>query len=84
MAIALIVRTDMLGFLSRQALPESLLRDSLRQIHVAEAMPSFASGIFARSDTPLTQVAGEMAKAVAAVARTLARSWRDERGPGQA
>jgi LysR family transcriptional regulator of abg operon len=82
-AIALIEKTDMLGFLSRQALPESLLGDSLRQIQVAEAMPTFASGIFARSDTPLTQAAGEMARAVAAVARTLVRSWHDERGPGQ-
>ena len=82
-AIALVARTDMLGFLSRQALPEPVLRDSLRQIQVAEAMPSFVSGIFARSDTPLTQVAAEMAKAVAAAARTLVRSWRDQREPGQ-
>jgi DNA-binding transcriptional LysR family regulator len=81
-AIALIAKTDMLGFLSRQAIPEPLLGDSLRQIQVAEAMPSCVSGIFARSDTPLTQVAGEMAKAVAAAARTLVRSWRDEQGPG--
>lgn len=82
-AIALVARTDMLGFLSRQALPEPVLRDSLRQIQVVEAMPSFVSGIFARSDTPLTQVAAEMAKAVAAAARTLVRSWRDQREPGQ-
>lgn len=82
-AIALVAKTDMLGFLSRQALPESVLRDSLRQIQVAEAMPSFVSGIFARSDTPFTQVAAEMAKAVAAAARALVRSWREQCEPGQ-
>lgn len=83
MATALIEKTDMLGFLSRQALAGSLMCGSLRQIQVAEALPSFVSGMFARSDTPLTQVAAEMAKAVAAAARTLVRSWRDEREPGQ-
>jgi hypothetical protein len=73
----------MLGFLSIQAIPESLLHKSLEQIQVTDTLPSFVSGIFARSDTPLTQVAGEMAKAVAAAARSLVRSWRDQGEPGQ-
>jgi DNA-binding transcriptional LysR family regulator len=82
-AVALIEKTDMLGFLSRQALPDPLLHESLQQVHLTEALPSFVSGIFTRSDTPLTQVAAEMANAVTAAARTLVRSWRDERAPEQ-
>src|SRR5260221_7608135 len=73
-AIGLITKSDMLGFLSRQALPESILRDFLQQIPVAEPMPSFIVGMFTRADTPLTQVAGAMAKAFTAAARALARS----------
>jgi hypothetical protein len=73
-AIGLITKTDMLGFLSRQALPESILRDFLQQIPVAESMPSFIVGIFTRADTPLTQVAGAMAKAFTAAVRTPACS----------
>ena len=73
-AIALLVKTDMLGFLARQAVAESILRDFLQQIPVAESMPSFVSGMFTRADTPLTQLAAAMAKAVTATARALARS----------
>lgn len=42
----------MLGFLARQALAESVLRDFLQEIPVAESMPSFISGMFTRADTP--------------------------------
>jgi DNA-binding transcriptional LysR family regulator len=73
-AIELLAKTDMLGFLSRRATAGSILRDSLQQIPVAEAMPSFIVGMFTRADAPLTQLAGAMAKAVTAVARALARS----------
>ena len=72
-AFALLVKTDMLGFLARQALAESILRDFLQEIPVAEAMPSFVSGMFTRADTPLTQLAGAMASALTVAARTLAR-----------
>jgi DNA-binding transcriptional LysR family regulator len=72
-AIGLITKTDMLGFLSRQALGESILRDFLQQIPVAEPMPSFIVGMFTRADTPLTQLAGAMAKAITAAARALVR-----------
>ncbi len=73
-AIGLIAKTDMLGFLSRQLLAESILGDFLQEIPVAESLPSFIVGMFTRTDTPLTQVAGAMAKAVTAAARELARS----------
>jgi LysR family transcriptional regulator of abg operon len=73
-AIGLIAKTDMLGFLSRQLLTESILGDFLREIPVSESLPSFVVGMFTRADTPLTQVAGAMARAVTATARALARS----------
>ena len=67
-AIRLIAKTDMVGFLARQLLSDPLLRD-LREIPVAEPLPSFAVGMFTRTGTPLTQVAAAMAKAVIAAAR---------------
>jgi LysR family transcriptional regulator of abg operon len=67
-AIRLIAKTDMIGFLARQLLSDPLLRD-LREIPVAEPLPSFAVGMFTRTGTPLTQVAAAMAKAVIAAAR---------------
>lgn len=73
-AMGLLAKTDLLGLLSRQLLADSVLREYLQQIPVAEPMPSFVSGMFLRADTPLTQVAGAMAKAVTAAARALARS----------
>jgi LysR family transcriptional regulator of abg operon len=68
-AIRLIAKTDMLGFLVRQLLFDPLLGDLLREIPVAEPLPSFAVGIFTRTGTPLTQVAATMARAVIAAAR---------------
>jgi LysR family transcriptional regulator, regulator of abg operon len=73
-AIGLLAKTDMLGLLSRQLLAESMLRGFLQQIPVAASMPSFIVGMFTRADTPLTQLAGAMAKAATAAARALARS----------
>jgi DNA-binding transcriptional LysR family regulator len=67
-AIRLIAKTDMIGFLAHQLLSDPLLRD-LREIPVAEPLPSFAVGMFTRTGTPLTQVAAAMAKAVIAAAR---------------
>jgi len=68
-AIRLIAKTDMLGFLVRQLLSDPLLGNLLREIPVAEPLPSFAVGMFTRTVTPLTQVAAAMAKAVIAAAR---------------
>jgi DNA-binding transcriptional LysR family regulator len=73
-AIGLIAKTDMLGFLSRQLLSESILGDFLQEIPVVESMPSFIVGMFTRADTPLTQIAGAMAKALTAAARALTRA----------
>jgi LysR family transcriptional regulator, regulator of abg operon len=81
-AIGLIAKTDMVGFLSKQLLADSILGDFLTEIPVAEPLPSFAVGMFTRTGTPLTQVAGAMAKAVIAVAR--ARTSRPEDAGDQA
>jgi LysR family transcriptional regulator of abg operon len=72
-AIRLIAKTDMLGFLVRQLLSDPLLGDLLREIPVAEPLPSFAVGIFTRTGAPLTHVAAAMAKAVIAAARPAGR-----------
>ena len=73
-AIRLIAETDMLGFLVRQLLSDPLLGDLLREIPVAEPLPSFAVGMFTRTGTPLTQVAAAMAEAVIHAARPAGRS----------
>ena len=78
-AIGLIAKSDMLGFLSRQLLSDSILGDFLREIPVAEPLPSFAVGMFTRTGTPLTQAAAAMAKAVISVARS--RAARVEEAP---
>src|SRR5215467_12650873 len=75
-AIGLIAKSDMIGFLSKQLLADSILGDFLCEVPVAEPLPSFAVGMFTRSGTPLTQVGAGMAKAVVAAAR--ARTSRIE------
>src|SRR5262249_49587073 len=75
-AIGLIAKSDMIGFLSRQLLADSILGDFLREIPVTAPLPSFAVGMFTRSGTPLTQAGAAMAKAVIAAAR--ARTTRTE------
>src|SRR5262249_38648286 len=82
-AIGLIAKSDMIGFLSRQLLSDSILGDFLVEIPVCEPLPSFAVGMFTRSGTPLTQAGAAMAKAVIAAAR--ARTSRiEEPSPAQA
>jgi len=73
-AIGLIAKTDMVGFLSRQLLAESILGDFLREIPVAEPLPSYSVGMFTRTGTPLTQAARAMSNAVVAAARARTRS----------
>lgn len=75
-AIGLIVKTDMVGFLARQLLADSLLGDLLREIRVSEPLPSFSVGLFTRTGTPLTQAAQAMAREIIAVARARARSTK--------
>jgi|SRR5882672_8590433 len=79
-AIGLIAKSDMVGFLSRQLLADSILGDFLLEIPVTEPLPSFAVGMFTRIGTPLTQVASAMAKAVIAAAH--ARTTPPEEGNG--
>jgi len=71
-AIGLLAKSDMIGFLTRQSLSDSILGDFLAEIPVAEPLPSFAVGLFTRTGTPLTQAASAMAKAVIAAARARA------------
>jgi DNA-binding transcriptional LysR family regulator len=82
-AIGLIAKSDMIGFLSRQLLADSILGDFLTEVPVVEPLPSFAVGMFTRTGTPLTQVAGAMAKALISVARSRA-SRIEEPAPVQA
>jgi DNA-binding transcriptional LysR family regulator len=73
-AIGLIAKTDMVGFLSRQLLAESILGNFLREIPVSEPLPSYAVGLFTRTGTPLTQAAAAMANAIIEAARTRTRA----------
>jgi DNA-binding transcriptional LysR family regulator len=70
--VALLAKTDMLGFMQRRTLGEPFGRGVLQEIPVAESMPSVTAGIFTRADTPLTRAAAAMVKAASAVARGLA------------
>jgi LysR family transcriptional regulator, regulator of abg operon len=71
-AVAMLAKTDMLGIMSRRMLTDTLTRDFIQQIVVAEPMPSYTVGVFARADPPLTPLAAAMAKAATAAARQLA------------
>jgi DNA-binding transcriptional LysR family regulator len=82
-AIGLIAKSDMVGFLSRQLLSDSILGDFLTEVPVTEPLPSFAVGLFTRTGTPLTQVGAAMAKAVISVARSRAARLEDA-APAQA
>lgn len=72
--VALLARTDMVGFMQRRLLMEPFARDFLQAIPVAEPMPSVTGGLYTRADTPLTRTAAAMVKAVVAVSREIARS----------
>jgi DNA-binding transcriptional LysR family regulator len=67
--VALLGRSEMLGFLQRRTLAAAPV---LQEIALAESLPSVTAGIFTRADTPPTRVAAAMAKAATAVARGLA------------
>jgi len=73
-AIGMLAGTDMLGIMSRRLIKDSFAREFLRQIDVAEPMPSYTGGMFTRADSPLTPLAAAIAKAVTTAARALARS----------
>jgi DNA-binding transcriptional LysR family regulator len=71
--VALLAKTDMLGFMQRRLLGQPFARDFLQVIPVAEPMPSVTAGMYTRADTPLTRTAAAMAKAIVAAARHLVR-----------
>ena len=71
-AIGLIAKSDMVGFLSRQLLAESILGEFLQVVPVAEPLPSYSVGMFTRTGTPLTQAASAMASAIVAASRARA------------
>jgi DNA-binding transcriptional LysR family regulator len=71
--VALLAKTDMLGFMQRRMLAEPFARDFLQAIPVAEPMPSVTVGMYTRADTPLTRTASAMVKAVIAASRNVAR-----------
>jgi LysR family transcriptional regulator, regulator of abg operon len=73
-AVAVLAKTDMVGIMSRRMLTDTLTRDFLQQIPVADPMPAYTVGMFTRLDPPLTPLAAAMAKAATAAARRLARS----------
>jgi LysR family transcriptional regulator, regulator of abg operon len=70
--VALLANSDMIGLMQRRALKEGHARESLKELNLAEAMPSVTAGIYTRAGTPLTHAASAMAKAATAVARELA------------
>ena len=69
---ALLARTDMLGIIQRRTMQEPFARQFLRELTLADALPSVTAGIFTRADTPLTRVAAAMVRCASAVARRLA------------
>lgn len=70
--VALLARSDMIGLMQRRALKQAQARESLQELHLAEAIPTVTAGIYTRAGTPLTHAASAMAKAASAVARELA------------
>jgi LysR family transcriptional regulator of abg operon len=72
-ALAVLASTDALGLIVPQLLAERYTHGFLEQIRIAEPVPSITIGLFSRTDAPLAPAASEMAAAVTAVARRLAR-----------
>ncbi len=70
--VALLAKTDMLGFMQRRQLQEPYARDFLQEITVAESLPSVTAGMYTRADTPLTRTASAMVRAVIAASREIA------------
>lgn len=71
-AMELVVNTDCLALVMPQMLDGRRGYPALRQIRVAEPIPSPLVGLYARADGPLTPAAAAMAQAITAVARKLA------------
>lgn len=72
-AVGILTKTDTVALMPRRFLSEALVGEHLREIPVAEPLPSFTVCLITRADTPLTPIAEVMAKALTAVGRDLAR-----------
>ena len=72
-AVALLAKTDAVALMPRRQLSDGLAGNLLREISVAESLPSFTTGLITRADTPLTPIAEAMAKALTAAGRDFAR-----------
>jgi DNA-binding transcriptional LysR family regulator len=77
--VSVVAKTDMLALLSRRLLALPLARDFLQEISITERSVQLTVGMFTRADSPFTQLAAAMAKAVTAETRALARSAWDRR-----
>jgi DNA-binding transcriptional LysR family regulator len=69
--LRLLESTDMLGIIPRSTRP--LSGDPLRIFELSETLPTLTVGMFTRADSPLTPAAAELAKAVVASSRKLAK-----------
>jgi len=72
--VSLIAHTDILGVLSRRMLAHGLVQGRMEEIPVTDGAAPLTIGLFSRSRAPLSRVASEMAKAIAAASRDLARA----------
>jgi DNA-binding transcriptional LysR family regulator len=73
LAFALLAKTDTLGLTTPQFLAEPFVHGVLEEIPVDTPPVQLTIGMFTRSDAPFTLAAAEMARAVTASARALAR-----------
>jgi LysR family transcriptional regulator of abg operon len=74
--LAVLASTDTLGLLVPQLLGERYAHGFLQQIRIEDLVPRITFGMFTRKDGPLTPAASEMAAAMAAVARQVAKESR--------
>jgi LysR family transcriptional regulator of abg operon len=78
-AMSLHIQSDMLSLTQRHTLGWAPAHLLLREIPVAEAMPSVTVGLYTRADTQLTRAAAAMVRHVTAVSRELALKQRRKR-----
>jgi DNA-binding transcriptional LysR family regulator len=72
-AVGILAKTDAVALMPRRFLSLGWATDFMREIPVAEPLPSFTVCLITRAATPLTPIADAMAKAITVVARDLAR-----------
>jgi len=72
-AVGILTNTDAVALMPRRFLSVGSAVGLIREIPVAEPLPSFTVCLIRRSDTPPTPIADAMAKAITVVARDFAR-----------